>query len=292
MKRIVDCVLASLLLLVLSPILLVRYLSLWLRSNPNHEFSERVNLLGVSIDNRTMDEALKTIGAWLEGDGQRRICFVNAHCLNVAQHHPDYRACVNGADLVLADGIGLQWAGRCLRQPIVQNVNGTDLFPRLCQALQHSGKRIYLLGGQAGVAEAVRVWMEREYPGITVAGCHHGYLDPQEESALIHTIRQSYPDLLLVALGVPKQELWIENHLAETGVKVAIGVGGLFDFYSGRATRAPLWMRESGLEWMYRLLREPRRLWRRYLLGNTLFILRVIRERYKTHMKGNQDESA
>ena len=174
----------------------------------------------------------------------------------------------------MADGIGIKIAGKLLGQEIKQNVNGTDLFPRLCAALSHTQHRVFLLGGQPGVPEKVRQWISDHYPAVVVCGWHHGYFSPTEEHTVIEQIADSKATLLLVAFGVPRQEKWIHRHLEATGVKVALGVGGLFDFYSGRIPRAPQWLREIGGEWLYRLCQEPQRMWKRYIVGNAMFLMR------------------
>jgi N-acetylglucosaminyldiphosphoundecaprenol N-acetyl-beta-D-mannosaminyltransferase len=238
-----------------------------------------LTVLGIPIDNVTMGEALDILMKWLSEQTPRQVCFVNADCANIAYRRDDYLKTLREADLCLADGIGLKLAGKILGRPVKQNVNGTDLFPRLCERLAGTGLRLCLLGAGPGVAEGVEQWVGRSFPEVTVCGAHHGYFTPDEEPEVIRRIRGSRADILLVALGAPKQDLWIRAHLAETGVKVAMGVGGLFDFYSGRVSRAPLWMREIGMEWLYRLIQEPGRLWKRYLVGNGLFLWRVLRER-------------
>jgi N-acetylglucosaminyldiphosphoundecaprenol N-acetyl-beta-D-mannosaminyltransferase len=240
---------------------------------------DRVTLLGIPLTNLTMAEAVETIVARLDGKDPTQICFVNADCANIAYRDQPYRNVLQRADLCLADGIGIKLAGKILAEEIRQNVNGTDLFPRLCQALTTSEKGIFLLGARPGVPEAVAQWILDHHPGDKVSGFQHGYYQPEEEPAVLERIRNSGADLLLVAFGAPRQDIWIDQHLQETGVKVAMGVGGLFDFYSGRISRAPLWLREMGMEWLYRLVKEPGRLWKRYLVGNGLFLFRVLWER-------------
>lgn len=243
---------------------------------------ERIAILGLPIDNLTMDEAVQAIAARLRGDRPCQICFVNADCANIACRDLAYLQVLQEAELRLADGIGMKLAGKLLGRELRQNVNGTDLFPRLCAALENSGKGVFLLGARPGVAEGVRDWMATHYPGVRVAGCHRGYFSQGEEEAVVRRIAASGADLLLVAMGAPRQEKWIGEYLARTGVKVAMGVGGLFDFYAGRIPRAPLWIREMGLEWVYRFCQEPRRLARRYLVGNAVFLSRVILERLRS----------
>jgi N-acetylglucosaminyldiphosphoundecaprenol N-acetyl-beta-D-mannosaminyltransferase len=240
----------------------------------------RIRILGLTIDNLTMDEAVDAIRARLEpGSAPSLVCFVNPHCANIACRDPAYFRVLDRAGLCLADGIGMKLAGRLLGQPVRQNVNGTDLFPRLCEILAGTEKGLFLLGARPGVAEAVRDWVRQHYPNTVVSGVQHGYFSADDEPAVRRRIADSGAAVLLVAFGVPRQELWLQQHLVETGVRVGMGVGGLFDFYSGRIPRAPLWLREMGLEWVYRVIQEPRRMWKRYIVGNVAFLARVGLER-------------
>jgi N-acetylglucosaminyldiphosphoundecaprenol N-acetyl-beta-D-mannosaminyltransferase len=140
---------------------------------------------------------------------------------------------------------------------------------------------LFLLGARPGIADAVAAWVHAHYPRVKLAGFHHGYFAPEEEQLVLDEIRHSGASILLVALGAPRQDVWISRNLAATGVKVAMGVGGLFDFYSGRIPRAPQWLREMGLEWVYRLYREPGRMWRRYLVGNLAFLSHIALQRLR-----------
>jgi N-acetylglucosaminyldiphosphoundecaprenol N-acetyl-beta-D-mannosaminyltransferase len=240
-----------------------------------------VAILGVAIHNVCLHDAVAEIARHAAtGSAPVQVCFVNASCLNIAFRDAEYFKLLERAFLVLADGIGLKVAGRLLRRPIRQNVNGTDMFPPLCTALERAGGRLYLLGGRPGVPEAVAGWVGRHAPGLTVCGVRHGYFTPQEENAVMAEIAASKADVLLVAFGAPRQDQWIARHLRHLNVRVAVGVGGLFDFYAGLIPRAPQWLRELGLEWVYRFLQEPRRMWRRYFVGNLLFLYRVGRERF------------
>jgi N-acetylglucosaminyldiphosphoundecaprenol N-acetyl-beta-D-mannosaminyltransferase len=246
-----------------------------------HTAPDSITVLGIPVANMTMSEALDTIMAHLDDSGPSQVCFVNPHGVNIAWQNPAYRRVLCQAPLTLADGIGMKLAGRLLAQDFKQNVNGTDLFPRLCQRLSGAPGGMYLLGGRPGVAERVREWITVQYPGVHVCGCHDGYFSTAQEPEVLRDIVQSGAHLLLVALGVPRQDLWVARHLEATGVRVAMGVGGLFDFYAGRIPRAPPWLRDMGLEWLYRLYQEPGRMWRRYLLGNALFLYRVLRARWR-----------
>jgi len=239
----------------------------------------RPRVLGLPFDNVSLDEAVAEIRRRLDRGLRTRALFVNAHCANVAARDTAYRDVIETADLVFADGSGMRLAGRLLGAPVRDNVNGTDLFPLLCAALADGAHPLYLLGAQPGVADEVRQWLAREHPGVVVAGVRDGYFDPADEAAVIADIRGSGAHLLLVAMGVPAQDLFVARHLDATGVIVAMGVGGLFDFFAGRVPRAPAWLRARGMEWSWRLAQEPRRLWRRYLVGNWTFLGRALAAR-------------
>jgi len=249
------------------------------------------SILGIRIHNITREEALQEVEALItRADGARTVFFVNAHCINVAADDPAYRTALNRADLVLPDGVGIRIAGRILGTRVRDNVNGTDFFPMLCERLDRRGASVFLLGALPGLAEKVANWIRAHFRSVEVAGTHDGYFSPQQEPEVVREVASSRADVLLVAMGVPLQELWILRHRDELGVRVAFGVGGLFDFYSGRIPRAPYWMRRIGLEWFYRLLQEPRRLWRRYLIGNAVFIARVFRARFRARTVRTRDE--
>jgi N-acetylglucosaminyldiphosphoundecaprenol N-acetyl-beta-D-mannosaminyltransferase len=227
------------------------------------------------LHNLTMTEALDTLTRWVKNGECKQVSFLNAHCVNVAQRDPLYRKALFDSDLVLADGIGVKLAYQHQGGELKDNVNGTDLFPLLCRHLQQSGgARVFLLGGRPGVAEDVARWMTRDYPLVEIVGFHHGYF--KDDDKLVEQIRRSGVELVLVAMGVPRQERWIADNLSRLG-SVVLGVGGLFDFYSGRQRRAPLWIRRLSLEWAYRLWREPGRMWKRYLIGNVVFLWRLAR---------------
>lgn len=238
-----------------------------------------LDFFGVAIANTTMGEALDWIAARVRAHEPALVVFVNPDCLNIAYRHADYRRVLQAAARVLPDGIGIKLGCRILGVGLRENVNGTDMFPLLCERAAGEGLSLFLLGARPGVAEAAGAEMRRRHPGLKVAGTRHGYFGAEETAAVIDEINGSGADLLLAAFGAPRQELWLAEHGGRLAPVVRMGVGGLFDFYSGRIPRAPLWMREIGLEWVYRLMREPGRMWRRYVIGNPLFLYRVWRQR-------------
>jgi len=237
---------------------------------------ERINLFDIPICNVSLEEAVDIILRHLENGKAIRIYFVNAHCVNLSREDSDYFRILQEADYVFADGVGMQLAAKVMGKPLRDNVNGTDLYPRLCESLSTKSYRMFLLGAEAGVAEQTKLCTEEEYPHINICGVHHGYF-PDEDEGVVRYIQEAQAELLLVAMGVPRQEKWIEVNYQKVGAKVTIGVGGLFDFYSRKTPRAPRWMRMIGLEWLFRMYQEPQRLWRRYLLGNCKFLWLIIK---------------
>lgn len=240
---------------------------------------DRVTILGIPIENLTMTGAIDWMLMAMRGSTPRQVCFVNADCANIARTNPEYLALLNSGTLNLPDGIGLKLAGKALGREIRQNVNGTDLYPRMMKAIAGTGLRVFFLGARPGVVDDLVANLRREHPGVEVAGFHHGYFSPEEEAGIIAEIAASKADLLLVAFGAPRQDLWIARHLPNLRVHLAMGVGGLFDFFSGRMPRAPQWVREIGMEWFFRFTREPGRMWKRYFVGNVVFLYRVFWEK-------------
>jgi len=205
-----------------------------------------------------------------------QIFFVNAHCVNVAARQPAYARVLEHSPFLFADGAGMALAARLSGTSLKHNVNGTDLFPLLCSAAAAAAVPIAFLGARPGVAGACAARMEREHPGLKVVWVADGFLTAAQEQQRLQELQASKAQLLFVAKGVPAQEHWIAAHAGKLSVPVVLGVGALFDFYSGTIRRAPLFMRRLRLEWLYRLLREPRRLFGRYVLGNPLFVARVL----------------
>lgn len=231
-----------------------------------------LSLFDLSIANVTVQEAVCLILKYLAGDKTAWILFVNAHCINVARRDPEYRRILRESAMIFADGVGMKIAALLRGDPLRDNVNGTDLYPLLLTALEDAGYRLFLLGAEPGVAEEMRRRAMETHPDLAICGTHHGFIPPEENSAVIQKIRESNADILLTAMGVPQQEKWIAANAEAAGVKVAMGVGGLFNFYSGTIPRAPVWMRKIGMEWAHRLWMEPGRMWKRYLLGNAQFL--------------------
>ena len=229
------------------------------------------SIFGVPFFCGTMNEALQQIDSLVKSNNSHHIAFINAHCLNIACKDKNYRQILNDCSAVFADGIGAKIGAKMLGYLVEENVNGTDMFPLLAE----KPYRIYLFGGAPGVAEKA-LKNARDLNGkADFVGCADGFFQEKSEEQILNELAELKVDIILVAMGVPKQEDWIKNKLEKLPGCVAIGVGGLLDFVSGRIPRAPLWMRKLNIEWCFRLYCEPMRLFKRYIIGNPLFIWRV-----------------
>ena len=228
-----------------------------------------------SVINVRIDEAVGIITERIRCGEYAPVYFINAHCVNVAQRDLGYAASLRSNRVNFADGIGVAIAAWSFGNPLVDNVNGTDLFPPLCQALAADRAKVFLLGAQPGVAETLAQRMVENHPGLQIVGTQHGHFEDHESEGIADRIRLSNADVVFVAMGVPRQEHWIERYGSSTGAKVVLAVGGLFNFYSGKIPRAPRWMLRMRMEWVHRLYQEPRRMWRRYLVGNVEFLGRL-----------------
>ena len=241
------------------------------------ETASKLNVLDVDFLSLSIADALKLLEDVIGSGGKQCVSFINADCLNISCKDETYRNILNAQDIVLPDGAGMNIACRMIGERLVANLNGTDLIPELWEVAAAKGYRFFLLGAAPGVTERMKARLEESYPGIEVVGEHHGYFDHAKESeSVIQKINQCNPNVVLVAFGAPSQDKWIFEHKDKINTNLLVGVGGLFDFYSGDKKRAPMWMRKAGMEWLYRLYLEPSRLWRRYIVGNPLFIYRVV----------------
>ncbi|HEY8475730.1 MAG TPA: WecB/TagA/CpsF family glycosyltransferase [Chloroflexota bacterium] len=229
------------------------------------------------VDDVTYDEAVHLIEGFFVERRSRLVTTPNPEIVVRARQDPSYRALLNAADLNVPDGVGLLLAARLWGCPLRQQVRGTDLVYRLAEVSAQRGYRWFLLGAREGVAAEAADRLVRQYPGLVVAGTRSGGPEPEHDEASREAIRRAAPvDLLLVAYGAPAQERWLARNLPHLQVGVGIGVGGVFDFVAGRSRRAPVWVREAGFEWLYRLVTEPWR-WRRQL-ALPRFALRVLLE--------------
>jgi exopolysaccharide biosynthesis WecB/TagA/CpsF family protein len=238
-----------------------------------------IEILGVPLVRLTANEALDEIERLAESSPPVFVAHANAYTLNSAAGDPAYGDVLRRADFVLNDGKGVMMAARLLGDRFPADLNGNFLTPLLLRRVADRGWPVYLLGARPRVAAAASDVLTAAIPRLQVAGVHDGYFTPADLDGVIAGIRDSGAEVLLVALGNPRQERWLDEHLEKTGVRIGVGVGAFFDFQTGTLQRAPAWMNRFGLEWVHRLALEPRRMWRRYLVGNPLFLARVFRSR-------------
>jgi len=229
------------------------------------------------VDDVTSDETLDRVERFIAEREPRQICTVNPEFVMQAQQNGAFRKVINDVALCIPDGVGLLWAARRLRHPLRERVAGSTLVVQIAERAAQSGWRLYLLGGAPGVADRAAAILQARYPGLVVAGAFPGSPAPDEENDIVERIRAARPDVLFVAFGAPAQDLWIARNQSRLQVPVAMGVGGSLDFVAGVARRAPEWVQRIGLEWLYRLIREPWR-WRRQL-ALPRFVWHVLRSR-------------
>ena len=257
--------------------LLLRALPAMLYSEKSKTSSSVFRLLDIDLQNLAMVEAVALIETNLAQKKQCTIFFANPDCLNKMITDQEYFRILKKGDYIFPDGIGLVIAGKMLQTPLKENINGTDMLPYICRMAAAKGHSIFLLGGKPGIAEKAGNNISTTF-GVTLAGTAHGYFNHRTESdTVIKAINNSGATILLAGFGAPLQEKWISRHRHELQPVVLMGVGGLFDFYSGTISRAPDWIREIGFEWAFRMLQEPGRMWRRYVVGNPLFLYRVMK---------------
>jgi N-acetylglucosaminyldiphosphoundecaprenol N-acetyl-beta-D-mannosaminyltransferase len=237
---------------------------------------DSVVILGVPFSPLDYEQAVERIRAMMGAPRAHHVVLANAHTMNCAYTDPAYRRILQRAALVLRDGVGLEVAGALAGCALRENFVGTDFVPYLVERLANPEVRVFLYGAEPGVADSAAAALVARHPGVRVVGVQHGYVNGD---GTVEQIKAARPDVLLVALGNPLQERWIAEHLDLLGVPVAVGVGALFDYLAGRVPRAPLWVRRMRSEWLFRLAVEPKRLWRRYLIGNAQFLWRVLRSR-------------
>jgi N-acetylglucosaminyldiphosphoundecaprenol N-acetyl-beta-D-mannosaminyltransferase len=244
------------------------------------DLPERVDVAGQGITSISSADLIDCVATHASsGDPPRLITYVNAWVVCLANDIPDLSGILRDqASIVHADGQAVVWASRLLGRPLPERVNAGDLWPALLARLGADGASIYLLGGDKGIAEKAAEHAVAASSGLRIVGARDGYFDEGEGDVVADDIRRARPSVLFVGMGSPRQERWAARHLDGLGVPVVWCVGALFEYYAGQRSRAPVWARRCGLEWCYRLALEPRRLWRRYTVGNLRFMYLVLRQ--------------
>ena len=241
-------------------------------AEPKETPERQVDMFGVPLARIGMEQALARVDEFIQERSPHMIVTSDSTGIVRARDDPEFQKVLRAADMVTADGRGVVWMARVLGLPMQERVSGVDMMEKLCARAAERGYSLYLLGARPGVGEEAARVLRSRYPGLRVVGIHHGYFASEEEPSVVRAIAEAKPDILFVAFGAPRQEIWIRRHQADLGVPVAIGVGGSFDVLAGRIKRAPTWMQRAGLEWLYRALREPKRLPRLWALPRLVWM--------------------
>jgi len=243
-------------------------------------------VLGVRVHAVQMEDVVARMEQWIrERDRCHIVAPTSMHGIVEAQHDPSFKEILNSTDAVVPDGMPLVWLGRSAGHDLPRRVYGPDVMLDFCEKTARQGYRHFFYGGERGVPERLAESLKRRFPSLEVCGTFSPPfrpLDPEEDREIVAMISRATPDVLWVGLGTPKQERWMHEHRGTLSVPVLVGVGAAFDFVSGRRRQAPRWMRERGLEWFFRLLQEPGRLWRRYLVYGAKFITYIALDGLRT----------
>lgn len=244
---------------------------------------QQVNIAGVNIDNLSLSEVLSRVDLLVRARVPSYIITPNVDHIVKWQKDDEFKEIYDRAALVLADGVPLLWAGHFLGTPIVEKVSGSDLLPQICEQSASKGYRLFFLGGRPGAADLAAKKLCQKFPGLQIAGTYcppYGFeKDQKENDKIIGLIRAAKPDILFVGLGAPKQEKWIYRFYQVYQAPVSIGIGVTFEYISGMVRRAPVWMQKAGMEWSWRILMEPGRLWKRYLIDDMQFFPLILSQK-------------
>ncbi len=254
------------------------------KNQKGHFFPQRVNILGVGVSAITMQQALDFIAEWIQKREPHYVCLTPAHAIMDCFDHKELRRVYNQSGLTTPDGMAIVWLLHSYGFSFVERVYGPDLLLSVCGLSVQKGYRHYFYGGAPAVAEKMVENLQKRYPGLLVAGIESPpfrALNDEEEKQLVTRIQSAAPDVFWVGLGSPRQETWMAEHLEKLGVPVMAGVGAAFDFLSGNKPQAPRWIQRSGMEWLFRFLSEPTRLWKRYLINYPRFVGLILLQKLK-----------
>jgi N-acetylglucosaminyldiphosphoundecaprenol N-acetyl-beta-D-mannosaminyltransferase len=240
----------------------------------------KITLLGCPIDTLTFDDTLRRIEDSIQKRKPIRHCAVNAAKIVQLQSDRKLREIVASSDVISPDGQSIVWASRFLKKPLPERVTGIDLMQKLLGLASEKGYKVFLLGAKEEVICELKEKLKRELPNLNLVGCRNGYFSKAEEDGIVREINKKKPDILFVGMSSPKKEYWMSKYQSILKVPFIMGVGGSFDVLVGK--RAPVWMQRFGLEWFHRFLQEPTRMWKRYLVTNTLFLFYLLKEKFKS----------
>lgn len=242
---------------------------------------DSIKILGINVTCVKRTDVLQIPIDWSKQNQPRTIFYVNAHCMNQAVKDPAYRQSLQYADLVYADGISVVWAARWLGGCKLEKATGRDWITEFCIHAAPKNLRLFILAGIPGVAETARTNLTNQFPNLQIVGVHHGYFTEADIPILLEKINQANPQIVFVGMGTPQQEKWLAAHRNRIEAPVCWAVGALFDYVAGVEPPVPIWLNRLNLEWLWRMLIDPLSKWRRYLIGNPLFLCRVLHQKLR-----------
>ena len=252
-----------------------------------------IEIIGIRIHQLNLKEAISQIESFIRSGDKHQVCVTNVYSVVTMQKDEEFRKINNSSSLVVADGMPLVWVSKLYGQSIPERVSGSDILYRLCKIAVKKQYKLFFLGSTKETLDKMCSNLAKSFPGLQIVGVYSppfkDCFSEADNSIMIDKVNEAKPDILWVGMTAPKQEKWIYHNLDKLNVQVAIGIGAVFDFVAGKVKRAPKWMQKIGLEWLFRLTQEPRRLWRRYLVGNTIFIWLVLKEFVRTRTQRIRD---
>ena len=248
--------------------------------------NKKVNLFETDIDCLTMEETIQIVDKIIQDRTPRQHVVVNALKFAMMNSDPGLKNIVNSCDIISADGLPVVWASRILSQPLPERVAGVDLFQNLVKSCSQKGYRPFFFGARQEIVVKTIENFKEKYPNLEVAGYRDGYFTEEQEPQISDIIRNSRADMLFVGISSPIKEIFLNKWMNYMQIPFCMGVGGSFDIIAGKTKRAPVWMQESGMEWFYRVLQEPRRMWKRYATTNSIFVWMVLKEYFRSNGKG------
>ncbi|MCL5105580.1 MAG: WecB/TagA/CpsF family glycosyltransferase [Armatimonadetes bacterium] len=255
-------------------------------NGPQADGIPSISLLGVKINRVDMAATLDAIRGFIKSGEPHMIVTADASMVVRAREDEEFRNILNNADLITPDGSGILKGASMLGTPLIERVSGCDICQELCRLSAEEGFSIFFLGSEPGIAEQAAENLKKDYPGMHVAGTHHGYFRPDEDAIIVKMVRDSGATILLAGMGIPRQEKWIVKYRNELGVSVAMGVGGSMDVFAGKVKRAPVWFQKHGLEWAYRLANDPSKIRKVAVLPR--FMWMVMKERQQARMQNEE----
>ena len=249
---------------------------------------KRYPILNTYVNAMSMDETVDAVEEMIERRVPVQHVVINALKVNLMRKDENLRKIVNECPLINADGASIVLAAKMLKIPLKERVTGFDLFVRLVEEASDKNYKIYLFGAREEVVKKVKAIFERKYPTLQIVGYRNGYFTEADEPEIVKNMAESGADMMFVAFSSPKKEYWIRRYLKELNIPFVMGVGGSFDVIAGTTKRAPLWMQKCGMEWFYRFIQEPGRLWKRYLVGNVSFMIYVLQCKIRMILKNNR----